>query len=100
MMVYCSKCGKDNVEEANFCHKCGAAVGVTDFEGSFDEKVDRFAKQMEAFGKEAGKKAEKFGRQVSIEMERMTRGTSVCPSCNSSYPGRHNNGGKCGTEIK
>jgi predicted amidophosphoribosyltransferase len=98
--MYCPKCGGEMMDDANFCRICGAALRGGEFHGSFDERVDRFAKQMEKFGNEAGRVAEKYARQFSNEVERMTRGTSICPNCSASFPGRHNFCGKCGTEIK
>ncbi len=79
-MVRCPSCDAENVGDANFCVKCGAAVGKTAsawFSEDFDLMAKDFAKDMEAFGKEAAKRAQEFTREIGSELDRMFRGRSV-----------------------
>jgi len=41
-MVYCSKCGKKNEEDAEFCNKCGAPLNGTkkDYEKEWDKRCE------------------------------------------------------------
>ena len=102
-MVKCPSCDKENVEDANFCVRCGAAVGAAASGWSsdeFNERAKEFAKDMERFGKDAGKRAEEFTRDVASELERFFKGQSVCPQCGSEWHGVHDYCAKCGSEIR
>jgi len=47
-MVYCSKCGKQNEEGAEFCVDCGAALNTVTGEKRWDERGRR--REAECFG--------------------------------------------------
>jgi len=48
-MVYCSKCGTKNAEDAEVCAKCGARLEVS-MEKKFERRVEEWGEQ---FGKRA-----------------------------------------------
>ncbi len=103
LMVKCPSCDTDNVGDANFCVKCGAAVGPEAagwFSEDFNQMARDFAKDMERFGKDAARRAEEFTRELGSELDRMFRGRSVCPQCGSSWPGVHDYCAKCGSKIR
>ena len=53
-MVYCSKCGTKNAEDAETCTKCGAKLEV-----SMEKKIEkRIEKHAEEWGKQMEKRAE------------------------------------------
>ena len=60
-MVYCTRCGFRNLDEAKYCSKCGADLEVPQ-EESWDERVEKwgeeFGKQMEEWGEDFGKRVE------------------------------------------
>lgn len=56
-MTYCTKCGKKNDDDAEFCSKCGVILDTQDREDS----IKKHAKKTEKIIQE---KAEKFGRSV------------------------------------
>jgi len=60
-LVYCSKCGTKNEEDAKYCSKCGA-----DLEVSREKKLERRA---EEWGEEFGKRAEEWGKQMERKFE-------------------------------
>ena len=72
-MVYCTKCGFNNPDEAKYCSKCGADLEVRR-EESFEKRVEKwgeeFGRQMETVGEEFGKRVEQecfglpYGRAV------------------------------------
>jgi len=76
-MVNCSKCGKKNDDDAEYCSKCGTKLTITKKgkkstqvkENSFDKQVEDFAEEVGQIGKKAGKTIEKgmknFGEEVS-----------------------------------
>ncbi|MDH7517213.1 MAG: PspC domain-containing protein [Candidatus Thermoplasmatota archaeon] len=84
-MVYCSKCGKENEDDAEFCSKCGnklTAAKKTDTSArkkktSLDEQVENFAEEIGQLGIKAGKTIEKgvrdFGEEVSDIGKRVTK---------------------------
>ncbi|WP_455391460.1 zinc-ribbon domain-containing protein [[Eubacterium] cellulosolvens] len=41
-MVYCSKCGQKNPEDARFCNRCGATLGgpPTDYQRGMDKECE------------------------------------------------------------
>jgi len=102
-MTRCPSCDKENVEDANFCVKCGAVIdgnapGWSSEE--YNERAREFAKDMERYGKEAARRAEEFTRDLGSELDRLFRGRSVCPRCGASWPGVHDHCAKCGAEIR
>ncbi len=102
-MVHCSTCGKENVEDANFCRNCGAAVGVAAsgwVSEDFEKRAKEFTKDMERYGAEAANRAEEFAKDIISDVERFVRGRSICPKCDASWPGVHDFCAKCGTRIR
>ena len=63
MLVYCSKCGAKNEDEAKYCIKCGADLKVSR-EKDFGKRAEEWGEQ---FGKRAEEWGEQFGRQVEEE---------------------------------
>ena len=102
-MVHCSTCGKDNVDDANFCRNCGAAIGVAAsgwVSEDFEKRAKEFTKDMERYGAEAANRAEEFAKDIISDVERFVRGRSICPKCDASWPGVHDFCAKCGTKIR
>jgi uncharacterized membrane protein YvbJ len=60
-MVFCSKCGTNNDDSAEYCVKCGSKLKVS-MEKSFEERIEKgaeeFGKRAEAWGENFGKRAE------------------------------------------
>jgi hypothetical protein len=54
-MVYCTKCGADNADDARYCIKCGAFLGIVQ-----EKDIGR---RMEEWGEEFGRRAEEWGEQ-------------------------------------
>lgn len=55
-MVYCTKCGTKNDDEASNCINCGAPLQVfrpekKDWEEEFERRVEAFGERAEMFGK-------------------------------------------------
>ena len=67
-MVYCSKCGLENVDEAKYCIKCGANL-VFKKESQQEERGEEFGKKMEKWGKDFGKQMEDFGNEFGRSVE-------------------------------
>lgn len=55
-MVYCTKCGTKNEEDAEYCTKCGAILEV-----SQEKRLERRA---EEWGEELGRRAEEWGKRM------------------------------------
>jgi hypothetical protein len=63
-MIYCSKCGKENDDDAEFCSKCGNSLtDVRAKDTKFEKQVEDFAESVERVGKKAGKKIEQTARR-------------------------------------
>ena len=60
-MVYCTKCGTKNEEDAKHCSKCGADLEVS--------REKRFEKRAEEWGEEIGRRAEEWGEQFGKRAE-------------------------------
>ncbi len=60
-MVYCTKCGTKNEEDAKYCSKCGANLEIT-----WEKRLER---QAEDWGEEFGKRAEEWGEQFGKRVE-------------------------------
>ena len=70
-MVYCSKCGAENEEDAINCANCGEPLKTPspvkkDWEEQFEERVENF-----------GGRAEKFGRRMEDECFGLPGGGSI-----------------------
>jgi len=60
-MVYCTKCGTENEEAAEYCKKCGGKLEGTrkkSFEKRMEEWGEDFGKRAEAWGEDFGRRAE------------------------------------------
>ena len=62
-MVYCTKCGTQNKDDAKYCTQCGSTLGVTR-EKSLEQRAEEWG---EDFGRRAEEWGEDFGRQVEVE---------------------------------
>lgn len=60
-LVYCTKCGTKNKEDAKHCSKCGA-----DLEVSREKRLER---RVEEWGEEFGRRAEEWGEQFGKHAE-------------------------------
>jgi uncharacterized membrane protein YvbJ len=60
-MVFCKKCGSQNLDEAKFCSNCGADLAAPQ-EESWDKRLEKwgedFEKQMDEWGDDFGKRVE------------------------------------------
>ena len=61
VMVYCVRCGVKNSDEAKFCVKCGENLNSTQ-EKKWDEQID-------TWGEDVGRRAEKWGKQMERELK-------------------------------
>ncbi len=61
-LVYCTKCGTKNEEDAKYCSKCGANLEVS------REKI--FERRAEEWGEEFGRRAEEWGEQFGKRAEK------------------------------
>jgi ribosomal protein L40E len=76
-MVICSKCGKQNEDDAEYCNKCGNPLIVTKKsyketkvkDSSFEKQVEDFAGGVERIGKKAGEKIEQTAKSFSKETQ-------------------------------
>jgi len=60
-MVYCTKCGAKNEDEASNCDNCGAPLQVSRPEKrGWEEEIERRAEEF-------GERAEKFGKRMEGE---------------------------------
>ena len=60
-MVYCTKCGTKNDEDAVHCTKCGANLEVS--------REKRFERRVEEWGEGFGRRAEEWGEQFGKRAE-------------------------------
>ena len=70
-MVYCTKCGTQNEDEASNCVNCGASLRVSRRESRGWEE------EIEVRAEEFGEKAEEFGRRMESECFGLPRGNSI-----------------------
>jgi ribosomal protein L40E len=61
IVVYCSKCGTENEEDAKHCTKCGANLEVS--------REERWERRAEEWGEELGRRAEEWGRHMEREFK-------------------------------
>jgi predicted amidophosphoribosyltransferase len=87
-MVYCSRCGRELPEEANFCPKCGARTKKGIEEGIYipreelREGLATIGVEIEAALTEAGREVQKaLGEARESMKEAAGRKTIVCPRC-------------------
>ena len=87
-MVYCSRCGRELPEEANFCPKCGARSKKGREEGinipreELREGLATIGVEIEAALSEAGREVQQaLGEARDSIREAAGRKTLVCPHC-------------------
>jgi hypothetical protein len=68
-MVYCSKCGNKNDDDAEFCNKCGTRLNSQDKEDTLEERVKKTTNKIEEKAEELGKTIEKAGKRFESKME-------------------------------
>jgi hypothetical protein len=61
-MVNCSKCGKENSDDALFCTHCGVSLR-SDVGATIEQHAQRFAQNMEAAGKRIGDQMTQAAKQ-------------------------------------
>jgi hypothetical protein len=61
-MVDCSKCGKNNSDDAVFCTNCGVSLR-SDVGATIEQQAQRFAQNMEQAGKKIGDQVSKATKQ-------------------------------------
>jgi hypothetical protein len=61
-MVDCSKCGKNNSDDAVFCTNCGVSLR-SDVGATIEQQAQRFAQNMEQAGKKIGDQVSKAAKQ-------------------------------------
>ena len=69
-MIYCTKCGKKNDDDAQYCSKCGNSPTNTIIkDASFEKQVEDFAGGVERVGKKAEEKIEKTAEKLGKETQ-------------------------------
>jgi hypothetical protein len=70
-MVYCTKCGEKNEDNAQDCVKCGAPIQVSRREKrGWEEELERGAEEF-------GKRAEDFGKRMENECFGLPHGGAI-----------------------
>jgi len=72
-MVFCSKCGTNNDDSAEYCVKCGSKLKVS-MEKSLEERIEKGA---EEFGKRAEAWGENFGKSAEQECFGLPHGGTI-----------------------
>ena len=62
-MVFCSKCGSENLDDAKYCLKCGTTLASRK-ERTIDDRGQEFGKKVEKWGEDFGKQIEGFGNEL------------------------------------
>jgi hypothetical protein len=70
-MVYCSKCGSQNEDEAVFCANCGESLRVSHRERRGWEE------ELEVRAEEFGERAERFGKRMEEECFGLPGGNTI-----------------------
>ena len=70
-MVYCTKCGAQNDDDADHCSSCGASLRVARREKRGWEE------EIEVRAEELGERAERFGRNMEDECFGLPGGASI-----------------------
>jgi hypothetical protein len=69
-MVFCTRCGNKNVDDARYCSKCGNSLNDTKLnDTSLEKQVDDFAGSVEKASKDLGEKIEKAAEKIGREAE-------------------------------
>ena len=70
-MVYCTKCGAQNEDDASHCVKCGASLKVSQSEKrNWEDELERGAENL-------GRMGERFGKQMEDECFGIPQGNTV-----------------------
>lgn len=70
-MVYCTKCGAQNEEEASHCIKCGSPMQIIPTEKrSWEDRLEKGAEEI-------GQRAERFGKSMENECFGLPQGNSI-----------------------
>jgi F0F1-type ATP synthase assembly protein I len=72
-LVFCTHCGTENEDDAEYCVKCGAKLTVST-EKSIEKRIEKGA---EEFGKRAEMWAENFGKQTEQECFGLPHGGTI-----------------------
>ena len=70
-MVYCTKCGAQNEEDASVCVNCGALLD------SIPTRKRDWERDLERGAEEFGERAEKFGKRMEDECFGLPGGSSI-----------------------
>ena len=79
-MVFCSKCGSKNLDEAKFCTECGTnlALGKVKQKEDLGEEIEKkMEKWGEDFGKQIEERADEFGRTIENECFGLPHGGAI-----------------------
>ncbi|KYK27784.1 hypothetical protein AYK20_02050 [Thermoplasmatales archaeon SG8-52-1] len=68
-MTYCTKCGKKNDDDAEFCSKCGVRLDTKDKKNSNKKQLKKTGKIIEEKAEEFGKSIEKAGIRFESKFE-------------------------------
>jgi hypothetical protein len=76
-MVYCSKCGKKNADDAEFCDKCGTILDNENIEKSFEKQMKKTAKKIEEKAEKFGESMEKAGKRFERKFDNIFDGFQI-----------------------
>lgn len=77
-MVYCTKCGAQNDDDADHCSSCGASLQVARRERrGWEEEIETRAEEIETRAEEFGERVEKWGRDMEDECFGLPGGGSI-----------------------
>jgi uncharacterized membrane protein YvbJ len=97
-MPYCTKCGKKNDDDAEYCNKCGNYIGMdSSFEKDIDEFAEKIGRKAEELGERIGKKAEEIGKSVK---EAFSSEPKYCSDCKIELKDDALYCWKCGNKIE
>jgi ribosomal protein L40E len=68
-MTYCTKCGKKNDDDAEFCDKCGVSLDIKDKKDSIKKPTKKTEKKIEKKAEEFGKSIEKAGMRFESKID-------------------------------
>ncbi|KYK23803.1 hypothetical protein AYK24_00795 [Thermoplasmatales archaeon SG8-52-4] len=68
-MTYCTKCGKKNDDDAEFCDKCGISLDTTDKEDSIKKHTKKTENKIEKKAEEFGRSIEKAGKRFESKID-------------------------------
>jgi predicted amidophosphoribosyltransferase len=106
-MTFCSRCGKQLVDDAHFCHNCGARTEIGIRKGvnypPVEDLRDAFSKagnEMDkAFTSAAQAVRDAFTNTGRTVKEACYGQTSVCPNCGDKNTPGASFCSKCGTKL-